>query len=75
MRHWQYILLIATLGLAVLAGSVSAQTNDAEFPPLFPFVISFDAPDNITNISKLIDAPAGKNGFVRVKDGKFVNDK
>ncbi|MDR0328939.1 MAG: carbohydrate binding domain-containing protein [Planctomycetaceae bacterium] len=42
---------------------------------LFPFVISFDAPDNITNISQRLDAPAGKDGFVRVVDGHFANDK
>jgi hypothetical protein len=42
---------------------------------LFPFVISFDAPDNITNISKRLDAPAGKHGFVRVVDGHFATDK
>ncbi len=41
----------------------------------FPFVISFDAPDNITNIAKRLDAPAGKDGFVRVVDGHFATDK
>lgn len=42
---------------------------------MFPFVISFDAPDNIVNMKGLIDAPAGKYGFVRVEDGHFVTDK
>ncbi|MDR0336767.1 MAG: carbohydrate binding domain-containing protein, partial [Planctomycetaceae bacterium] len=42
---------------------------------LFPFVISFDAQKNATNISDQLDAPAGKNGFVRVQDGHFVTDK
>ncbi|MDR2116383.1 MAG: carbohydrate binding domain-containing protein, partial [Planctomycetaceae bacterium] len=42
---------------------------------LFPFVISFDAPKNATNISHKLDAPAGKDGFVRVQDGHFVTDK
>jgi len=41
---------------------------------LFPFVISFDAPKNITNISHHLDAPAGKHGFVRVVDGHFATD-
>ena len=41
---------------------------------LFPFVISFDAPKNVTNISHKLDAPAGKNGFVRVEGGHFVTD-
>ena len=75
MRHNRYTPLIVVLALAALARSASAQTVNTEFPPLFPFVISFDAPDNITNISKQIDAPAGKDGFVRVKDGHFVTDK
>jgi hypothetical protein len=42
---------------------------------LFPFVISFDSPKNATDISQQLDAPAGKNGFVRVKDGHFITDK
>jgi hypothetical protein len=28
----------------------------------------------VTNVSKWLDAPAGKLGFVRAKDGHFVND-
>ena len=47
---------------------------DEDFAPLFPFVISYDAPDNIVNISAWNDAPAGKHGLVRVEDGKFVHD-
>lgn len=45
-----------------------------EFPPLFPFVISYDGPDNVTNMSHLLDAPAGKHGFIRVENGHFVDD-
>ena len=41
---------------------------------LFPFVISFDAPDNVTNVSKQLDTPAGRHGFVRVENGQFVTD-
>jgi len=52
--------------------SLSFQTLGSE---LFPFVISFDDPDNITNISKRLDAPAGKDGFVRVVDGHFATDR
>ncbi|MBN2452204.1 MAG: cellulase family glycosylhydrolase, partial [Lentisphaeria bacterium] len=44
------------------------------FPPLFPFVISYDAPDNVTNMSHLLDAPAGRHGFLRVQDGRFAHD-
>ena len=42
---------------------------------MFPFVPSYDAQDNVVNMSHLIDAPAGKNGRIRVVDGHFANDK
>jgi hypothetical protein len=42
--------------------------------PLFPFVISYDAQDNASSMAHLLDAPAGKHGFVRVENGRFVND-
>lgn len=47
--------------------------------PLFPFIVSFDSPDNATNVSKWLDRPAGKNGFVRENRqgtpmGHLVND-
>ncbi len=45
-----------------------------EFSPLFPFVISYDGPDNVTNMSHLLDAPAGKHGFIRIENRNFVND-
>ena len=57
----------------LIAFSVASALFAAE-NELFPFVISFDAPDNITNISNRLDAPAGKNGFVRVENGQFVTD-
>lgn len=39
---------------------------------LFPFVIPWDdSSENITNISGWIEKPAGKNGFITVKEGKF----
>jgi len=47
---------------------------DEDFAPLFPFVISYDAPDNIVNISAWNDAPAGKHGIIRIEDGKFVHN-
>ena len=45
-----------------------------KFAPLFPFVISYDGPDNVTNMSHLLDAPAGKHGFIRAENGHFIND-
>lgn len=41
---------------------------------MFPFVISYDAPENITNVSGWLHKPAGKHGFVRVKDGHFATE-
>ncbi|MBN2477456.1 MAG: carbohydrate binding domain-containing protein [Pirellulales bacterium] len=41
---------------------------------LFPFVISYDAPENATNVSAWLPRPAGKDGFVRVEDGRLVTD-
>jgi len=41
---------------------------------MFPFVISYDAPDNVTNVSGWLPRPAGKHGFVRAKDGHFATD-
>lgn len=47
----------------------------AEESALFPFVISYDGPQNATSMAHLLDAPAGRDGFIRVEDGHFVNDK
>jgi len=62
------LICLVVIALFVTPGLFAAENE------LFPFVISFDAPDNITNISSRLDAPAGKNGFVRVEDGHFATD-
>ncbi|MDR3232900.1 MAG: carbohydrate binding domain-containing protein [Planctomycetaceae bacterium] len=46
-----------------------------EFAPLFPFALSADSPKNVTNIADWNDAPAGKYGFIRVENGKFVHNQ
>lgn len=53
--------------------SCGIQTTD-EFAPMFPFLISYDSPDNATSMVHLLDAPAGKHGFIRIENGRFVND-
>lgn len=54
---------------------VAAAVGWAEnVPPMFPFVISYDAPDNASSMAHLLDAPAGTHGFVRVEDGRFATD-
>ncbi|MHC4399257.1 MAG: carbohydrate binding domain-containing protein [Planctomycetota bacterium] len=42
--------------------------------PLFPFVISYDAPVNVTNVSAWLDRPAGRHGFVRADGGRLATD-
>lgn len=64
---------MAVIGLAGLVG-LSGFAAD-EFAPLFPFLISYDAPDNASSVAHLLDAPAGKGGFIRAEGGRFVNDK
>ena len=58
--------------LAVALATVSARAAE-----LFPFVLPWDdASASATNVSGWLDAPAGKGGFVSVKDGHlFANGK
>ncbi|MCL2742291.1 MAG: carbohydrate binding domain-containing protein [Planctomycetaceae bacterium] len=46
----------------------------AEEPVMFPFLISYGGADNATSMQHLLSAPAGKDGFVRIENGSFVND-
>ena len=61
-------------GWVCVLGLIANSAAAAEPPPLFPFLISYDAPDNAASMTHLLDAPAGKHGFTRVEDGHFVND-
>jgi len=67
----KYIFYIA---IVCLVFSCSRETTKDEYPPLFPFLIEMDGEDNIADMSYLLDAPAGKNGFVRIENGRFVTD-
>ena len=49
----------------------AAEENTAE---RFPFVVSYGGADNATSVAHLLDAPAGKHGFVRAEGGEFVTD-
>lgn len=62
----------AVVAVAWIACCASLRAEEA-FPPLFPFVISYDGPDNATSMAHLLDAPAGKHGFVRAENGQFVD--
>lgn len=39
---------------------------------MFPFVVTGDVKKNAANVSGLLDAPAGKHGFVQVEGERFV---
>lgn len=41
---------------------------------LFPFVVSYDSPANVTNVSAWLERPAGARGFIRAEDGRLRND-
>jgi hypothetical protein len=67
-------IAIFAIWTLVLAGSFVPVRADDSVAPIFPFVISYDGPDNASSVTHLLDAPAGKHGFVRVKDGRFATD-
>jgi hypothetical protein len=46
----------------------------AEESAFFPFVVSYETPENATNMKGYLHAPAGKHGFIRVEGETFVND-
>ena len=54
---------------------VASLSNLSAKEPLFPFVVSYDAPANLTNVSDLLERPAGKRGFVHTEAGKLVVGK
>lgn len=58
----------STLVLAALVG-LSARAQ------YFPFVVSYDAPDNIVNMKTLLGGPIGEEDSVFVKNGHFATAK
>lgn len=66
-------MLAKRIGLVVLVAATVC--GEEAFPPLFPFVVSYDGPDNASSVAHLLDAPAGRHGFVRVQDNRFVTDQ
>lgn len=68
--------LISTSFGKTLGSSFFLKDTDSldKYPPLFPFQISHESPDNVTNFNHLLDKPAGKRGFIRVKNGRFINN-
>ncbi|MCA9118601.1 MAG: cellulase family glycosylhydrolase [Planctomycetaceae bacterium] len=74
IRRCLQITLFA-MTLAYGADWASAQfAGDENRSALFPFMVSYDSPGNLTNLSSWLDAPAGKHGHLRVQDGHFFTD-
>ena len=73
------IIILFSVLLAAIACQQTSEVVDDLIPSdegLFPFVISYDmAKGAATDFSPLLEAPAGKDGFIRVENGHFVNDK
>ncbi|MBQ7189633.1 MAG: beta-galactosidase [Kiritimatiellae bacterium] len=61
--------LVGFFALAALA-AITGMADE-----MFPFVISYDSPDNVVNFSHLLEKPAGASGRIRVENGHFVNNK
>jgi hypothetical protein len=61
---------LAVSCLVWLAGAVSVRAEE----PLFPFLVSYDAPDNVTDVSAWLALPAGGQGFVCAENGRLATD-
>ena len=65
-------LLFSLCAASAFAGPVDvAQLDESD---MFPFVPSYDSPDNVVNMSHHLSAPAGKDGRIRIEGEHFVND-
>jgi hypothetical protein len=71
--------LLQTRGSQLLIGvaALSAVTPPARAAELFPFVLPWDdATPSVTNLSGMLEKPAGKHGFIKVQDGHlYAGDK
>ena len=65
------LTLFASITLLSFPPTAPVNADENE---LFPFVISYDAPDNVTNVSAWLPKPAGASGVVRVADGRFATE-
>ena len=62
------------IGALFLALCAFTSARAAEVDDRFPFVVSYGGADNASSVAHLLDAPAGKHGFVRVEGNEFVTD-
>lgn len=63
MKNWKFLFLL------LLMTSMAHGMEDEWFPFFFPAKLDPASPINIGKL--VLDAPAGKHGFVKVKDGRF----
>ncbi len=68
------ILLIAAGYCACTIGTTRCDETGTDEAGMFPFSISYDAPQNAANVSNWLHRPAGKYGFVRTDGGHLVTD-
>ena len=61
---------VVVVAVAAAVSAVCAAEGDARFP----FVVSYGGADNASSVAHILDAPAGKHGFVRVVGHEFVTD-
>ena len=66
------LLVIGAAAMTATVGSSAAYAADGQ--ARFPFVISYGGETNATSVAHLLDAPAGKHGFVRAEGCEFVTD-
>ena len=59
---------------AMAAAGCLAMCAWADVGTRFPFVVSYGGADNASSVAHILDAPAGKHGFVRVVGHEFVTD-
>jgi hypothetical protein len=67
-RRYFTVLLITMLHYALARSAATAEEQ-----AMFPFLVSYDAPANATNVSSWLDKPAGKHGFIRVENGRLAH--
>lgn len=64
--HW--------IGLGCLAILLGCFRTAMAEEPLFPFVVSYDAPASVSNVSGWLQRPAGGQGFLREVNGHLATD-
>ncbi len=77
--NWLKFALIMGICLILSSRTIYAEDditaeNLEGYAPLFPFVITYADPGNVTSMGHLIQGPAGKDGFVKVVNGRFATD-